>query len=320
MFDQPHPTRMQYMSLEPISLAIGDKSENAFAGGVTPFDKIDADERAERQRKKGLTEKLKQHTVIKHPRTQKETILPTTLNQVNCSFEMAALLQKNVGLVGARPKRSLSVSERVVESAQNAYTYVLVLIWHVLTVWVYPVALRIFILGLMALRMGGEVVLRVLEWRPTSESPALKDLSATAQQLDIRLQQFCYWPIQYLTLLRRRADWESITTNHPEYIRFFNSLWLVANDIIIGIALGSYIIENAHFVGSQVDVVLGTWSIEGLSRIIKWLMDWPAGLKLNNELAAFLGDLFLWVIDYWGGDFPCAPSQTILRTDFQKAV
>jgi len=28
-------------------------------------------------------------------------------------------------------------------------------------------------------------------------------------------------------------------------------------------------------------------------------MDWPAGLKLNNELATFLGDLFLWVIEHW---------------------
>ncbi|KAI9666252.1 MAG: phosphatidylinositol N-acetylglucosaminyltransferase subunit gpi1 [Bathelium mastoideum] len=299
-FDRPHPTRMQYMSLEPISLALGDKSENGIAGGATPIDKIDADERSERHRKKELVEKLKQHTVVKHPRTQKEIHLPRILNQINCSYEMAALLQKNVGLVGARPKRSLSVSERVVESAQNAYTYVLVLIWHILTVWVYPVALQLFILGLMALRICAELVLRVLEWRLTSDSPALKDTSATAQQVDIRLQQFCYWPIQYLTLLRRRADWESITTNHPEYIRFFNSLWLVANDVIIGIALGSYIIENANFVGSQVDTVLGTWSIEGLSRIITWLMDWPAGLKLNTELAAFLGDLFLWVIDYWG--------------------
>ena len=36
-------------------------------------------------------------------------------------------------------------------------------------------------------------------------------------------------------------------------------------------------------------------------------MDWPAGLKLNTELALFLGDLFLWVIDLWkGGTPPCA--------------
>jgi len=41
------------------------------------------------------------------------------------------------------------------------------------------------------------------------------------------------------------------------------------------------------------------YSIAALQRTISWLMDWPAGLKLNNELAAFLGDLFLWVIDHW---------------------
>lgn len=33
--------------------------------------------------------------------------------------------------------------------------------------------------------------------------------------------------------------------------------------------------------------------------MIYWLMQWPAGLKLNTELARFLGDLFLWVINYW---------------------
>lgn len=33
--------------------------------------------------------------------------------------------------------------------------------------------------------------------------------------------------------------------------------------------------------------------------MITWLMNLPAGLKLNDELGGFLGDLFLWVIDYW---------------------
>jgi phosphatidylinositol glycan class Q protein len=102
-----------------------------------------------------------------------------------------------------------------------------------------------------------------------------------------------------VTLHRRRSDWESITNSHPEYIRFFNSLWLVANDVIIGIALGSYIIENADLVGAQVNHLVNAYAVEGLQRVIIWLMGWPAGLKLNNELAKFLGDLFLWVIDYW---------------------
>ncbi|KAK5151345.1 hypothetical protein LTR04_006616 [Oleoguttula sp. CCFEE 6159] len=300
-FARPHPTRMQYMSLVPISLALDDKTEKAGKGNA-PLDDIDIEEEKERKRKKALIEKLKQHTVIKYPPSHKELSLPTILNQVNCSFEMNALLQKNIGLVGIRLKRSLSVSERVVESATNIWGYVVLTLWHVLTTWVYPVLTQLFVLGLIIQRIAGEVLLRILEWRLFPDYAALKDISATAQQVDIRLQQLCYWPIQYMTLRKRRDDWESVTNSHPEYIRFYNSLWLVANDVIIGIALGSYIIGNAGFVANQVDRVVGTWSIEGLRRMISWLMDWPAGLKLNNDLAAFLGDLFLWVIDYWAGN------------------
>ena len=100
-------------------------------------------------------------------------------------------------------------------------------------------------------------------------------------------------------------------SNTDDDIRFYNSLWLVANDVIIGIALGSYIIENSVFVASQVDKIFNTWSIEGLRRMISWLMEWPGGLKLNTELAEFLGDLFLWVIDHWAGKFLLATTDQI---------
>lgn len=291
---------MQYLSLVPISLTLSNMSDRV-GKSIPIFEGIDAQEEAARRQKQKLVEKLRLHTVIKHPRTQKELALPVILNQINCAYELNQLMQKNIGLVMLKIKRSLSVSERVVESANDLWDYILLGLQFAWTRWIYPIVLHLFILGLMAHRIGGEMILRILEWRLSPESPALKDISATAQQVDIRLQQFCYWPTQYLTLRRRRSNWESITNNHPEYIRFYNSLWLVANDVIIGIALGSYIIENADFVASQVDMVVGSWSIEGLQRMILWLMDWPAGLKLNTELALFLGDLFLWVIDYWAG-------------------
>lgn len=231
------------------------------------------------------------------------------VDQINCSFELNAVLQKNIGLIRRRMRRAQSVGEQLVESATDLWDYLYMVMCYIGRVWVYPVAAQLFILGLIAHRIAGEVLLRVLDWRPGSpDSPALKDVSATAQQVDIRLQQFCYWPIQYLTLRKRKGNWESITNSHPEYIRFYNSLWLVANDVIIGIALGSYIIENSAFVASQVDTVFNAWSIEGLRRMISWLMEWPGGLKLNNELAEFLGDLFLWVIDHWAGMHPSSVS------------
>lgn len=223
------------------------------------------------------------------------------IDQINCSYELNALLLGNIGLVGTRARRALSVGERVVQSATNLWTMVYFGIWNFFTTWVWPVIIQLFILGLMTHRFVAEILLSILDWRLFPNHAALKDVSATAQQLDIRLQQFCYWPVQFVTLRKRNQTWQSVTNSQPEYIRFYNSLWLVANDVIIGIALGSYIIENAPQVASQIDKYLDAWTIDGLRRMIIWLMDWPAGLKLNTELARFLGDLFLWVIDYWAG-------------------
>ena len=300
IFDRPSPKRMQYMSLEPISLALEDKSLKVEpTADTTKFNGIEeADERIRVQR---LIKKLELHTVVKHSPSPKELILPTILNQINCSAELARLLSKNAHVLGTRQKRSLSVSERVVESATTLWGFIIVAAWHILSVWVYPILTRAFVIGLVGHRIVAEVILRVLEWRPHPDSAAIKDVSATAQQVDIRLQQFCYWPIQYLTLRRRKGDWASVTDRHPDYIRFYNSLWLVANDVIIGIALGSYIIDNAGWAADQINDVLSRWTVEGLRDMILWLMNWPAGLKLNNELAIFLGDLFLWVINYWRG-------------------
>ena len=297
VFDRPSPTQMQYLSLMPMSLALDDKGEPF--GPLSHVDSVDQDEEAERRHRSLLVEKLKQHTIIKHPRTAKETALEIIIGQINCSAEINNLLQSNISLVGVRQRRAISVSERVVESATNLLDSVLLWIKRALHHHVWPIASQIFVLSLMAHRIMAEGLLCVLHWTPSANHAALKDVSATAQQLDIRLQQFCYWPAQYLTLHRRRGNWESITNSHPEYIRFLNSLWLVANDVVIGIALGTYIVENAEMVAATMDSLIKTYSVEGLQRMITWLMGWPAGLKLNNELAAFLGDLFLWVIDYW---------------------
>ncbi len=317
MLDRPNPIQMQYLSLNPISLALAHTHARV-TSTPRPLDSVDAEEERERVRKAKLVEKLRLHTVVTHPPSQKQLSLSSILAQVNCSFEIGRLLERNVGLIGSRQRRSMSVGERVVESAATLRDYIGQALWHVFAMWLYPIFTSIFKFGLICHRIAAEVVLQVVEWRPRSESAALKDVSATAQQVDIRLQQFCYWPLQYITLRKRKDDWESVTTSHPEYIRFYNSLWLVANDVIIGIALGSYIIDNVEWVAFQIDHVLSGWTVEGLQRMIIWLMDWPAGLKLNNELAAFLGDLFLWVIDYWASSSPIDGLSAFASADWSR--
>ena len=307
MFERPAPNKMQYISLDPILLALGDEAEKT----IYTLGSVDAEEEKEELRKwkrsKELVEKLNLHTVVNHPASQKELALPWIVNQINCSWELNMLLQKNISLVRRRPGRTLSVSEKVVESATTMRDFVLMAIWQLITVYIYPVVRRAFIIILLGHRVVAEGLLLLLEWRAKPDYAALKDISATAQQVEIRLQQFCYWPMQYLTLRKRKNDWESVTTSHPDYIRFYNSLWLVANDVIIGMALGSYIIDNSAWVAESISEILSIYTVDALQRTITWLMGQPAGLKLNDELAAFLGELFLWVIQHWSSAYmiPC---------------
>jgi phosphatidylinositol glycan class Q protein len=231
MFNRPLPNRMQYISLDPISLALGDKAEKT----IHEPGSIDAEEEIEemknRRRTTDLVEKLKLHTVIKYPPSPKERALERIVNQVNCAFELNKLLQKNISLVGRRSRRSLSVSERVVESATTMRDFVVMALWQLITVYIYPVLRRGFVIGLLCHRIVAEALLLVLEWRAKPDHAALKDISATAQQVEIRLQQFCYWPHQYVTLRKQKYDWQSVTDSHLDYIRFYNSLWLVLNDV-----------------------------------------------------------------------------------------
>ncbi|KAF2033299.1 Gpi1-domain-containing protein [Setomelanomma holmii] len=297
IYDRPHPTRMQYLSLQPITLALGDRIRSIL------WDAAFEEEEKERKRKLKLVEKLKLHRVVSRTSSQMELALPMLIEQVNCSFELNAVLQKNTRLISRRRKRAQSVSERVTESASDLWDYLYMALSYILWMWIWPLLSQVLTSALMANRVAAEVALGILHWRPATsgDALALKDISATAQQIDIRLQQFCYWPIQYLTLRKRKAGWASFTNTHPDYIRFYNSLWLVANDIIMGVALGSYIIENSSMAAAKVDLIFSQWSVAEVRRMVTWLMGSPGGLKLNTELATFLGDLFLWVIDYWTG-------------------
>ncbi|KAI5290396.1 phosphatidylinositol N-acetylglucosaminyltransferase subunit gpi1 [Ascosphaera aggregata] len=295
LFQRPLPYRMQYMSLKPLSLALIDKSSKSSLG----LNDIDDEKSTALKETAKLVEKLKFHTVIRRVPSSKEQSLPAIINQINSAYEMESLIKRNVSLIGIRPARNLSVSERMVESASSIWDSLIAFLYYVFFVWLYPILTQGIVALVLGQRIAAELVLIILEWRARPEAAALKDISATAQQIDIRLQQFCYWPIQYLTLRKRKDDWKSVTDSHPDYIRFYNSLWLVANDVIIGIALGSYIIDNANWVAHQINMALSVYTVEGLQRTISWLMGWPAGLKLNNELAVFLGDLFLWVIERW---------------------
>jgi len=68
-------------------------------------------------------------------------------------------------------------------------------------------------------------------------------------------------------------------------------------DTLLGLIVSALIIYNGSAIASYLSrIVIKNYSIQYHETQISWLMGWPAGLKLNDQLDKFLGDLFLWII------------------------
>ncbi|KAI9009660.1 N-acetylglucosaminyl transferase component-domain-containing protein [Gaertneriomyces semiglobifer] len=117
------------------------------------------------------------------------------------------------------------------------------------------------------------------------------------QQIDMRLQQACYWPVQYMHWLRSETRLSRL--NQARYIGFYNALWLVVNDIIVGAAAGAFFTENAVPLTALLLSHVKVDAYEYLRGTVIWLMGAPAGLKLNSALNDFLGNLFLGLLFIW---------------------
>ncbi|CAG8765646.1 17208_t:CDS:10, partial [Gigaspora margarita] len=287
-YKQPNPTKLQYLSLDPLVLDIQQDSRN----------KAEQDSITIKNMRKIV------NTRVRSSGEQRIQInyMDLILNQINSSFETEkAIIARCQAFAARRNRRSKSVSEAVKESAvgiglflKKSFFYPI----NYLTPMIKSTLSQPMIILLMFVRMFAEVILRILNLRFPPwlfNGTALKDLSATSQQIDLRLQQASYWPWQYMLL--RIRDWTNTATTRAQYI----SMWLVANDIIIGVTIGSFLINNSEYVANILLKDLDHYTIENLVSMIEWLMGWPAGLKLNSELDKFLGELFLWSIDLWKG-------------------
>lgn len=131
-----------------------------------------------------------------------------------------------------------------------------------------------------------------------SSSPRLRDLSATIQQIDVRAEQGDFF-VNEIGTLRPRSS-AAIPLYSARYTNFYNTVWLIANDITIGFAFGTFLCENhillSHMMIQIVENVLINW-VQGA---LGWLDSWPAGLKLNTELSQFYSHAFIELVAVWG--------------------
>ena len=87
-----------------------------------------------------------------------------------------------------------------------------------------------------------ELVLLIINTPLPIVKRPIKAFSKTIHQIDLRLQQLCFWPGQY-------AQWcdtpQRLSAKaQAQYIGFWNTLWLIANDIIFGISMRTLFLDN----------------------------------------------------------------------------
>ncbi|KAJ3338236.1 phosphatidylinositol N-acetylglucosaminyltransferase subunit gpi1 [Gonapodya sp. JEL0774] len=142
----------------------------------------------------------------------------------------------------------------------------------------------------------------------------LKAITSIGTQLDLRLHMIAFWPRQFYNFwiksdMHTRASspigaLRVFERRQALYIEFHNQIWLVANDVIIGWAVSSFIIMAAD----ELAIILGEnyqrFAVEEISQALHWLMGYPAGLKLNSPLTNFMGEMFLYILGLWASWFP----------------
>ncbi|KAH8102231.1 Gpi1-domain-containing protein [Cristinia sonorae] len=155
----------------------------------------------------------------------------------------------------------------------------------------WPVMSKIF----NSLRAG--VQSRTLDGILSGTRDLLGGISACCNQVDTRLEQGILLPKQIPRLYRSTVP---STSNYISfYVHFWNTVWLILNDITIGLAFGTFLSENALPLATLLSSPLKTLLVHLPRHALLWLNNWPAGLKLNTELSQFYCHSLLGIVVAW---------------------
>ncbi|AGO13476.1 AaceriACL142Wp [[Ashbya] aceris (nom. inval.)] len=183
------------------------------------------------------------------------------------------------------------------------------------TTWAFQVLCTVVLYVVMSVRVMAGAITTMLNWRHLPLIAA----STTMQQIDLRAQQLCYIPVQYLRIhghmvapageprmkapgargRRRSVSFQTLPCEfYPDYIRLYNTLWLIANDVSLGVTFAALLVEKREPLAAALQQVLRAALYELPMRITRFLNESPFGIKLNGELSKFLSELFTWIMDF----------------------
>ncbi|VDB86958.1 unnamed protein product [Peniophora sp. CBMAI 1063] len=87
--------------------------------------------------------------------------------------------------------------------------------------------------------------------------------------------------------------------------KFSNGLWLILNDLVMGVILGRFAIYQSDMLGAVLGSAYMKNGVDFVRSALLWLDSWPAGLKLNTELSRFLCKGLLTIADTWSDCLGC---------------
>lgn len=145
---------------------------------------------------------------------------------------------------------------------------------------------------------------------------SLVTISQAFRQLEVRMRQINYFPVQFLCYYNKEYLYDdkkivsslqiplknkNLNVNNSNYINLFNSLWMILNDVILGITFWRVIEPNLAYLASLFDETIIIRTLDhDLYNLVSWVsFNHPAGFKLNNELGLFMGNMFLWSLKVW---------------------
>lgn len=277
-FEIPKPSRMQFFSITPISLILPEKEII----------------RDEIYKKLPNLQKLTDYERYKPPNAR----LSNSVDIINTYYiYLRAFRQSN-------PSFGKFEDEGVTDVQIDQRWYESNIVYRVICFTLYYI-----VVTACSISYHGSIVLN-------STFLPLVNVSATAKQIDLRFQQICYFPLQFLRIHQARKLERTIPKfegqdnknlngkkelpykYYPDYIRFYNTLWLIVNDISFGLIVSAFLSDNHDIIVDMLSQVIPETLYDSMGRITKFLSDNPFGIKLNSELASFLAELFLWIMEF----------------------
>ncbi|KAJ9107851.1 hypothetical protein QFC19_002757 [Naganishia cerealis] len=137
-----------------------------------------------------------------------------------------------------------------------------------------------------------------------SHSLAVRTLSDINFRLFTQLSALTSWINVILFLpcakvLINIAAFSAVALMNGLLVSFYNTVWLIANDLIVGWTISAILKEHTPHIEHVLNGTVRDWLMTRIIAGLQWLDDWPVGLKLNAPLSRLFAGTYAGITTAW---------------------